>query len=295
MSDASASATTAADSVASTPAIETSAPAFAPEPARAEIDEPLFAKTSPLENRAEEEAAQPAAPVVEAKPEPKAEATAEPKEDAKFVGLRNAMIEERKQRQALEQQNAEMRGFLLAQQQAAQRQTAPQQAPQQQIPDPLSDPVGYQQFLMNAVQQTVAQETAKVHSQAQEMRFHGLQQATAQQYGDVAVREAFEWVGQLGPEARAYYSGKANPYAEAINDMRAAKVRQEVGTDLSAYQDKLLSDPAFLSKAAAKLGVKAGSPAPAVIPPSLSSMTRAGGNTTTSSRGEERFNSFLGG
>ena len=77
----------------------------------------------------------------------------------------------------------------------------------------------------------------QARQEVQGVRYESLQQQTAAVYGGEDVTAAFEWVKSQGDQARAYYSSKPNPYAAAVEDFRAARVRSEVDIRGSAIDD----------------------------------------------------------
>ena len=185
----------------------------------------------------EEESSQPEPEQSEAEPDT-GETEAEPPsaettdtEDEKGFVPRKAVLDERRKRQELERQVAE----LKAERESKERQPQPHQEQQQHIPDPEKDPAGYAQF--------VAVETQR---QALSHRLDTSQMLAEQAHGEEVVKSALERM-RSDPNRQALFSqftGSRHPYDELVkwhNEQQAIEeIRQSGG--IEAYRQRILEE-----------------------------------------------------
>lgn len=204
----------------------------------------------------------------EAKAEPATEQTAPetvatsdaPEQRAKPRVPLTELMEERRARQEVERQLAELRGSFQQFQQMQARQT---QAPQQdeQPPDWLEDPAG---FIAYQQQPVVSRFERQLQRQAADI--------ASLKFGEDEVRKAAiafdqaEQSGQLHPADVQRVKSSVNPYAEAVNWYRERTVLTETGGDLKSFlakrEEQLLSDPEFRKRAMAAWQTQAQAAAP---------------------------------
>lgn len=218
-------------------------------------------------NGADTTAPEPAAPVVEP---PKVEAPAElgnqpvQEREPTRVPL-SELMEERRNRQALEKQMQ----ALISQMQANQPKPEPTPAPE--IWD---DPSA---FVRQQIDPFLQQQHATI--------MYNAKMAAESRFGEATVKAAeaeFNRLvseGQMHPAERDRINSSPNPFAEAVKWHKRQTVVSEVGDDLTAYQAKLkaqlLDDPEFRKEMMAKLQQQAGGQpqarsAPSIALPSLS-------------------------
>lgn len=155
----------------------------------------------------------------------------------------NELLEERRARQALERQIAEMNGRMAAFEGMTRQSQAPQQP--QQEPDYLEDPAGFvrHQFQPDFErQQQVLMFNARLIAEA----VYGKQDigAAVKAFDDAQAR------GAVHPFEAQRIMNSPNPFAEALTWHRQQAVISETGGDLKAYRAKvaaeLRSDPEFV-------------------------------------------------
>jgi len=159
-------------------------------------------------------------------------------------------------------------------------QPAPAPAPQVEEPDPLLDPKGYKDFVLNQTREIVLNE----RREASLIQAHRTYKTEFEEAYAAAQK-------QIDPGLKARMQSSRDPGETLIEWHREQKTRAEVGNDLAAFrqreQERLLSDPAFLAKAIEKArGAAQAQPqqpgqAPAVsLPPSLTRATNASAVTS---------------
>jgi hypothetical protein len=233
-------------------------------------DDALFAEMTALPVEAPAETQEPIAeikePVAEAKiaPEPQVQ---EQERDANRVPLKE-LLEERKARQALANELAELRGMVRA--------TQPKPEPQHE-PDIFEDSAA---FVRNQMSPDMRRQ--------QEMLLYNARLIAETRYGEDKVKEAQEAFDQLAtsnghhPADYAKVMQSPNPFAEVVKWHQTAKIVSEVGSDPVAYEAKvkakLLSDPAFRQEAmtAWKQPLAPGQRIPGTPPINLPSLSRVG-------------------
>jgi len=170
-----------------------------------------------------------------------------------------------------------------AQWQQRQQQTQPAQQPATTParPDPLLDPEGY----ANAIRQELREERL---NEVREDSLLRAREANQSEFDEAyaAAQKAVD------PALKARMQSSRDPGKTLLEWHREQKTRAEVGTDLNAFrqreQERLLSDPSFLAKAAEKLRAAAQpltqpgakTPSPTSLPPSLTRATNASAVTS---------------
>lgn len=214
----------------------------------------------------------PAPPPIEEPAKP----AAQPEERNPLYG---AMKEEREKRQNAERELADYRArvALFEQQAAMMRQP---QAPQP-APDIFENPEAFVQTQFQPamdMQRQALMYNAKLIAEA---RFTEETVAAAQEAFDSLVKQ-----GSIHPAEAQQVLSSPNPFAEAVKWHQRHKVVSEVGTDPTAYREKLLeqalNDPEFRKRADALWRSQAGAPAavpqaraPVINLPSLSKVGSA--------------------
>jgi hypothetical protein len=142
-------------------------------------------------------------------------------------------------------------------------------------PDPLLDPKGYKDFVLNQTREIILSERREASLQ------------TAHKVYKEEFTEAYAAAQKaVDPALRALMQQSRDPGETLIQWHREQKTRAEVGNDLTAFrqreQERLLSDPTFLAKAiekarsAAQPSTQSGrQPSPVSLPPSLTRATKA--------------------
>jgi hypothetical protein len=178
----------------------------APAPAEQQIGEPM-------EETGEKDPA--AAPPAEADPSKE-----EPKE-SRTVPVK-ALEDERRKRQDIERQFADLQRVLTAQQKTPKGPEQPQQAP-----DWFTDPEGAARHLQSQFEQ-------------QRLWDRGVMSETLakEKYGNEIVDEAVQAALAAGI-ARHFYVGSSHPYADVVAWYKKQKVLSEIGDDPDAYRQKL--------------------------------------------------------
>lgn len=175
----------------------------------------------------------------------------------------HVLIEERKERQAAQAEQraiqAQFRQLIEAQQRASQ--------PQPQPIDPVAEPERAFAALANEItKRDRAMQEMAVHQRANtsEMLARG-------KYGDAKVDEAVQSAIQAGVNQQ--FMAQPDPYRALIDWQNSQSVAREVGGDLNAFKAKVREE--YLAELRAGVRPAAATAAPQVLPPSLSSATRA--------------------
>lgn len=196
--------------------------------------------------------AQPAVEPVVAQPvaQPAPQPVAQPTEPVVPV---HVMLEERRERQALQ---AQVRQLLESRYQASQPQ-----------PEPI-DPITNPEQAWNAVGQRIAATQQQINDMAIHSRANTSEMLARSKYGDATVETAREAAVRAG--LGNHFLTQPNPYEAVLEWHRGQQAAKEVGTDPAAYREKVKAEIlAELRAAASKPGQSQ------VLPPSLSSVTRA--------------------
>jgi hypothetical protein len=218
-------------------------------------------------------------PVVETKaPTPQAPIV-EPVQEREPVRVPlNELIEERRQRQALERQMTELVAAMKANQPA---------------PPPVQQP----EIWDNPREFVQAEMSPALERQQQAMMYNARLIAEAR-FGEQSVKEAQEAFdalvasGSMHPADYQKVMQSPNPFAEGVKWHQAHKIVSEVGTDPTAYKAKLrselLNDPEFRKEMMAQLQQQAGASPMARQAPSISlpSLSRVGATALPSKAAE---------
>lgn len=166
----------------------------------------------------------------------------------KLKEAETALDEERKARaaeadriKAMEQQIAEMRGFLAAQQKQAQQ-------PVDEADQPYIDP---------EVEAQLSQARHEMQTAIVEIRLQNSLDRAADKYGD-EYGQAYDAVMKSGdPMLAQRIMANPNPGEALVNHYRSQRVFEETGGDLNSYFEKTfserLSDPAFAAQVLEKV------------------------------------------
>jgi hypothetical protein len=217
----------------------------------------------------------PEAPVAEA-PETPVSAAEKPAVDDSAPQVPSWRVREiNEEKRALAEKVAALEAERL---QWQRQQQAPRTEPAAEVkveePDPLLDPKGYKDFVLNQTREIILNERREASLQnAHKVYKEEFTEAYA------AAQKAVD------PALRALMQQSRDPGETLIQWHREQKTKAEVGNDLAAFrqreQERLLSDPAFLAKAIEKARAAAQPAAqpgtrPAVsLPPSLTRATNA--------------------
>jgi hypothetical protein len=222
----------------------------------------------------------PEAPVAEA-PETPVSAAEKPAVDDSAPQVPSWRVREiNEEKRALAEKVAALEAERL---QWQRQQQAPRTEPAAEVkveePDPLLDPKGYKDFVLNQTREIILNERREASLQnAHKVYKEEFTEAYA------AAQKAVD------PALRALMQQSRDPGETLIQWHREQKTKAEVGNDLAAFrqreQERLLSDPAFLAKAIEKARAAAQPAAqpgtrPAVsLPPSLTRATNASGEAS---------------
>lgn len=197
-----------------------------------------------------------AAPAPEPAPEPQAvppavpvEPEPAPKPEPGHIPI-TALLDEREKRKELERRLAEL--------EKDRTQAAP-------IPDPSVDPYGYQQALMQQVQQQVL-----------DTRLNMSETAARRHYGDDVTEKAKDWaLSKFGtnPAFQAEVLNSPDPYDYAIKAFQRDQIASQVTADDFAAFQAWKTAQAQIATAPAPAPV----PPPAPVPRSIASTPSAGG------------------
>jgi hypothetical protein len=197
---------------------------------------------------------------VQASPEPIAEpvietpslaSTPEPRPESGHIPI-SALLDEREKRKALEARIAQYEQDRAAQPAAA--------------PDPSRDPHGYQQHLMQQVQQTVL-----------DTRLNMSETSSRRHYGDSLTDQAKDWaLAKFGtnPAFQNEVLGSPDPYDYAIKAFQRDQISSQVTPDKFAAFQAWESAQAQIASAPASI---APAPSSAPVPRSIASISSAGG------------------
>ncbi len=204
--------------------------------------------------------AEPAAQPVVAQPAPQPVAPPPPAEQQ--VPL-HVLLEERRERQAYQRQ---IQQFIEAQQRASQ--------PQPQPIDPVADPEGAFRALahQNAELQRQMQEQA-IHQRANTSEMLARLPPERGGYGSQAVDTARENAVKAG--LGNYFLNQPEPYQALMEWHRGQVAAKEIGPDLKAWETKKEQEIEARILARLQQAAPARPGVPQVLPPSLSSATRA--------------------
>jgi hypothetical protein len=177
------------------------------------------------------------------------------------------LIEERKERQAaqaqLRQERQELEAKIRQHFEAQQYASRPQ-------PQPI-DPVAEPERFAAAVQQELARKDQQMQSMAIHNRANTSEMLARDKHGDAAVETARDAAKAAG--LGDYFLNQQLPYQELMKWHTSQTIAKEIG-DPAAYKEKLKAEIlAELAKGVAAPAARPGQPQ--ILPPSLSSATRA--------------------
>jgi hypothetical protein len=229
--------------------------------------------------------AQPTAePVAVVQPAPAPEAT--PTHEVPLATLletrHRAQMAEYKAQQA-EQQLAEIRGHIEAQQRAAYQQQLAQQPPL----DPIGDPEG----AFRAVLQRNAQLERQLQDVTYNMPAHITEHIIREKYGDETVDAAVKEAHKAG--LGQHFMKQPNPYKALMNWRTQQEIAQQVGPDLKSWEAKKEAEirARILAETQQQPAARPGQPQ--ILPPSLSSATRANAASPVIQDASDFFKSTL--
>ena len=169
----------------------------------------------------------------------------------------HVLLDERKERQAYQ---AQIRQLVEAQQRASQ--------PPPQPLDPVGDPEGFAR--------TVLQQNAALHQQMQEQALHqraNMSEMLARRdHGSEKVDKAVQAAVEAGLNRN--FMSQPDPYRALMDWHTAQDIAQQVGPDLKAWEAKKEAEIEARVLERLRTGVKPAA-TPQILPPSLSSATRA--------------------
>lgn len=218
--------------------------------------EALLAPEAPQAAPAEVPAQVETQPVAEAPPPPAPQ-------PARQVPLPELM-EERHKRQLAEREREAARRELELVQRFIEGQR------QQQPPPPPIDPVADPEGAFRTLAERQAMIAQQMQEQALHQRANTSEMLARRDHGDSEVDAAVQAAVQAGINRN--FMTQPDPYGALMRWHQAQKVAQEVGTDLTAYRQKIAEEVRAQILAEAKAQ---GRPAPQNLPPSLSTATRA--------------------
>lgn len=171
------------------------------------------------------------------------------------------LMEERRARQEAQRQAAYVQGQL---QQLLDAQRAAQQPAQPPI-DPNLDPGA----AFHALQQQLAQRDAALQEMAVHQRANTSEMLARSKHGDQVVDTAVEAALKSG--LNRHFMAQPDPYRALIDWHNSQRVAQEIGNDPNAYRAKIEAE--VRAKILAEM--RAGTPPPRNLPPSLATATQA--------------------
>lgn len=174
------------------------------------------------------------------------------------------LMEERHKRQLAERERESARRELELVQRFIEGQR------QQQPPPPPIDPVADPEGAFHALRQQQNMIAQQMQEQSLHQRANVSEMFARKEHGDEKVEAAIQAAVQSGLNRN--FMMQPDPYGALMRWHSAQQVAQEVGTDLSAYRQKIEAEVRERLLAEARA---AGKPAPQNLPPSLSTATRA--------------------
>lgn len=171
------------------------------------------------------------------------------------------LMEERRARQEAQRQaqyvQAQLHELLLAQQRA--------QQPQQQPIDPNLDPGA----AIHALQRELAMRDQRASEDALNMRANTSEMLARREVGDQVVDQAIESAVKSG--LNQHFMKQSDPYRALITWHNSQRIAQEIGNDPNAYKARIEAE--VRAKVLAEM--RAGTPPPRNLPPSLATATQA--------------------
>ncbi len=182
-----------------------------------------------------------------------------------------------------EAQLAEIRGAIEAQQRAAYQQQLAQQPPL----DPVGDPEGF----ARAVWQRNAQLERQMQDIAHNMPAHITEHIVREKYGDEAVDAAVKEAHKAG--LGQHFMKQTNPYKALMSWRTQQDIAQQVGPDFKSWEAKKEAEirARILAESQQQPAARPGQPQ--ILPPSLSSATRASTTSPVIQDSSDFFRSTL--
>lgn len=171
------------------------------------------------------------------------------------------LLEQRHARQLAERENQLLRQQLQQFYEAQQRANQPQ-------PQPI-DPVSQPEAAYAALQQELARRDQMMEQMALHQRANTSEMIARSQHGDQIVDQAIDSAVKSG--LNQHFMRQPDPYKALITWHKSQQIAQEIGNDPNAYRARIEAE--VRAKILAEM--KAGTPPPRNLPPSLASATKA--------------------
>lgn len=250
--------------------------------------ETLFAQETPAPQQQEVAVQQPTEQIPDPAPvEVQAPVAPQEQRESQHVPLAT-LIETRRRAQAAEER--EQRAQARADQafEALQRLTQPQQPVAQPI-DPNLDPAGAIQDLERRIAAELQTRDQK-HAKAMLNQRLNMSEAEARRaHGAETVAKAFEAARESGYAPS--FVNREDPYGEMVSWYQGQQVRQEVGSDLNAFRQRIAAEER--AKIIAEMKGGATPQVPRNLPPSLSTATSANAQVPVVQDGGDFFKSMF--
>jgi hypothetical protein len=179
----------------------------------------------------------------------------------------------------LESQLEDFRRSQEVQQRAAQ--------PQPEPIDPVNDPIGF----ANAVAQENARLRGELRSISSNMPANVTEYLVREKYGDEAVDQAVKAAKDAG--LGNHFMQQRNPYKALMEWRNTQTIAQQVGPDLKAWETKKEQEIEARVLARLRAGQAPQPGAPQVLPPPLSTATRADGSAPVVADSADFFRDML--
>jgi hypothetical protein len=210
--------------------------------------------------------AQPTAePVAVAQPAPVPEPPKHTVPLPEHLELRHRAQMAEREAQYAREQLSQIQGAIEAQQRAAYQQQLAQQPPL----DPVGDPEGF----ARAVLQRNAELERRLQDVAHNMPAHITEHIVREKYGDEVVDAAVKEAHKAG--LGQHFMKQSNPYKALMNWRTQQEIAQQVGPDFKSWEAKKEAEirARILAETQQQPAARPGQPQ--ILPPSLSSATRA--------------------
>lgn len=213
-------------------------------------DQPQGEPDKPEEPR-DEDAVEAREPEAEQSPEPEADTLGdEPPAEKHHIPLAEYLsTRERAQKAEAEREAERQRSAAFERELQALRQE--QSKPKPEPIDPIEDPQGWQKQQLSTVEESM-----------QNMQANFSQMLAERHYGKGVVDDAFQWILTRPAHEQQAVKFARDPYGEMVERKKQADTLAEIGTDPSAYRERLKSefmkDPEFVSAVMAAAKAEAG-------------------------------------
>jgi hypothetical protein len=247
---------------------------FSAEPAAAPAPEPATEQPLPPDVAESYQAPQPVAAEPPAPPAPEA---VPPQPQQHLVPLAE-LIETRKRAQFAEETARQAQEQARQLNEAMRRFTQPQQPQAQPKPviDPEIDPRGAFEALRE-----------EQHQGMLNMRLDMSERYAREKFGDAAVDAATQAAVDAG--YNQVFVSRPDAYKEMMDWHQGQQVRQQIGTDPAAYERQV--EERVRAKVIAEM--RAGTPPPSNLPPSLSTATRVNGGPEVAPNSRDFFKDMM--